>query len=1066
VPTWYYPEKREVFRLSRSASRLFAATIVLSSLALCADTVDPSLYAEMQWRCIGPFRAGRTVAVAGIPSQPNVFYMAPNNGGVWKTDDFGRTWRPIFDGQPTGSIGSLAIAPSDPNIIYVGSGEGLQRPDLSVGDGIYKSTDAGKTWQHLGLRNGHQIPRILADPSDPNRLFVAVLGHPYGPNEERGVYRSTDGGQTFQKVLGNDENTGGMDLDFDPTNPQTMYAVLWAARQAPWEVGESFQGPGSGLFKSIDGGSTWTQLTNGLPTIADGLGRIGFTVAPSDPNRLYATVDAVPEKAGVYRSDDAGRHWERTSGEPRVWSRGSDFAWLRVDPKDRDKLYTVNTSLYRSTDAGRTFHAIKGAPGGDDYHSIWINPTNPDVILLGVDQGATISTNGGRTWSSWWNQPTAQLYHVITDDRFPYWVYGGQQESGSAGVASRSDYGEITFRDFRTIGVEEYGYVAPDPLNPNVIFGGKATRYDWNTGDVQEIGPAPLLDGKYRFVRTMPLLFSPIDRHVLYLGSNVIFKTIDGGHSWTEISPDLARTDWEMPSVVGIYAAKNADVKKHRGVVYTIAPSYKDLNTIWAGTDDGLIHITRDGGKSWNNITPSQLTPWSKVSLIEASRFDAASAYAAINRIRLDDLHPYILRTHDGGKTWDEIVIGLPERAVVNSVREDPQRKGLLFAGTELGVFVSFNDGDLWQPLQLNLPVTSVRDLVIHGDDLVAATHGRSFWILDDITPLRELKAQQVPAMQLFKPQTAIRVRWNRSTDTPLTPEEPAGANPPDGAVIDYYLQSGTAGPVTLEIFDRSNNLVRRYASTDKPEEVNEKELNVPLYWIRPPQVLSAGPGMHRLVWDLHYAPPMVLHHSYPIAAIYRNTARAPHGSWALPGTYYVKLTVNGQSVTQPLMLRMDPRIKTSLAGLTQQFDLSTQLTKYLSNDFTALGEVKGLRQQLKQSRANASGTVSASIDKLDKQLLALESGSEGKSLSSLSGELAEVLNVIDGSDNAPTTQAIKAVGVVHEELEQQLNRWNTLKTQQLTALNLELKRAGLSEVAVLPVAPDEDLDAGEEEEP
>jgi len=1052
--------------LSRSAHCLFAATFALASLSIPAETIDPSLYSDLQWRCIGPFRAGRTVAIAGIPSEPNVFYMAPNNGGVWKTDDFGRTWRPIFDGQPTGSIGSLAVAPSDSNIIYVGSGEGLQRPDLSVGDGIYKSTDAGQTWQHLGLRNGYQIPRILVDPSNPNRLFVAVLGHPYGPNEERGIYRSIDGGRSFQKVLGNDENTGGMDLDFDPANPQTVYAVLWAARQAPWEVGESFQGPGSGLFKSTDGGSTWSQLTNGLPTIAEGLGRIGFTVAPSDPNRLYATVDAIPAKAGVYRSDDAGQHWERTNGEPRVWSRGSDFAWLRVDPKDKDKLYTVNTSLYRSTDAGRSFHAIKGAPGGDDYHTIWINPSNPDIILLGLDQGATISTNGGRTWSSWWNQPTAQFYHVITDDRVPYWVYGGQQESGSAGVASRSDYGEITFRDFRTVGVEEYGYVAPDPLNPNVIFGGKATRYDWNTGDVQEIGPTPLRDGKYRYVRTMPLLFSPIDRHILYLGSNVIFKTVDGGHSWTEISPDLTRTDWEMPSVLGIYAAKNAGVTKHRGVVYTIAPSYKDVNTIWAGTDDGLIHVTRDGGKSWDNVTPSQLTPWSKVSLIEASRFDAASAYAAINRLRLDDLHPHILRTHDAGKTWNEIVNGLPERAVVNSVREDPERKGLLFAGTEIGVFVSFNDGEQWQPLQLNLPATSVRDLVIHGDDLVAGTHGRSFWILDDITPLRQLRPQQAPATLLFKPQTAIRVRWNRNTDTPLPPEEPAGANPPDGALIDYYLQPDTAGPVTLEIFDRANNLVRRYGSSDRPEEVNEKELNVPLYWLRPPQVLSAAPGMHRFVWDLHYSPPMVLRHTYPIAAIYRNTARAPHGPWAPPGVYRLKLTVNGQSSTQTLTLRMDPRIKTSLAGLTQQFDLSTQISKYLSEDFTALSELKGLRQQLHESRANASGSAATSIDDLDKQLQALESGPGGKSLIGLNGELAELLNVIDGSDNAPTTQAIRAIGEVHEELEQELNRWNTLKTTQLNVLNLELKRTGLPQVAVRPVAPDEDLDAGEEEEP
>ncbi len=824
----------------------------------------------MRWRLIGPFRGGRTVAISGIAEQPNVFYMAPTDGGVWKSTDYGNTWKPIFDGQDTGSIGALAVAPSDPNILYAGSGEGLQRPDLSVGDGMYKSTDAGKSWQHLGLRDGQQIASIAVDPVDPNRLFVAVLGHPYGPNPERGVYRSVDGGQSFEQVLYKDENTGAAQVALSPGNPQIVYATLWEARQAPWEIGNSFTGPESGLFRSTDGGNTWKQLTQGIPTFAQGLGRIGFDIAPSDPKRMYALIDASHAYGGLYRSNDAGESWQKVNNEVRIWGRGSDFACVRVDPKDENKIYVANTSTYRSTDAGENFVAIKGAPGGDDYHSIWINPQNPGIIFLGVDQGATLSVNGGQTWSSWYNQPTAQFYHVITDNRFPYWVYGGQQESGSAAVESRSDDGSISFRNFHPVGAEEYGYVAPDPLHPDIVYGGKVTRFNWITKDVQDVSPQ-ILRGKYRFVRTMPLLFSPADPHILYLGSNVLFKTTNGGDSWQVISPDLTRKQWQMPAVIEAFESKDPEKGQHRGVIYTIAPSPKDVNLIWVGTDDGLIQITRDGGKNWRDITPPALTPWSKVSLIEASHFDTETAYAAINRFRLDDLKPHIYRTHDGGKTWSEVVSGLPDQAVVNAVREDPKRKGLLFAGTEIGVFVSFNDGDRWQPLQMNLPVTSIRDLTIHGNDLIAGTHGRSFWILDDITPLRQVN--QV----LFAPEEAIRWRWNRNTDTPLPPEMPVGQNPPDGAILDYTLKANS-GPVTLDIYNAKGELVRRYSSNDQPPQP-EKDLNVPTYWIRPPQTLSNEAGMHRFVWDLRYAPPKSLQHEYPISAIYRNTPEEPRGA-------------------------------------------------------------------------------------------------------------------------------------------------------------------------------------------
>jgi photosystem II stability/assembly factor-like uncharacterized protein len=1023
--------------------------------------IDSSYFAEMRWRLIGPFRGGRTVAISGVVQQPNVFYMAPNNGGVWKSTDYGNTWAPIFDGQDTGSIGALAVAPSDPNILYVGSGEGLQRPDLSVGDGVYKSTDAGKTWEHLGLRDGYQIASIIVDPRDPNRLFVAVLGHPYGPNTERGVYGSTDGGKSFQRVLYKDENTGAVEVAFDPGNPEVIYASLWAARQAPWEVGNSFNGPGSGLYKSTDGGHTWHQLTGGVPTIAQGLGRIGFAIAPSDIKRMYALMDASPAYGGLYRSDDAGESWQKINNEDRLWDRGSDFACVQVDPKDENKIYIANTTAYRSTDGGHTFIAIKGAPGGDDYHTIWINPQNPDIIFLGVDQGATLSVNGRKTWSSWYNQPTAQFYHVITDNRFPYWVYGGQQESGSVGIESRSDDGSISFRNWHPIGVEEYGYVAPDPLNPNIIYGGKATRLNWTTGDVQDISPQ-VIPGKYRFVRTMPLLFSPVDPHTLYLGSNVLFKTMNGGDSWEVISPDLTRKQWEIPSVIQAFESQDAEKGQHRGVIYTIAPSPKDVNLIWAGTDDGLIHVTHDGGKNWQDVTPPELTPWSKVSLMDTSHFDTGTVYAAINRFRLDDLKPHIYRTRDGGRSWKEIVNGLPERAVVNAVREDPKRKGLLFAGTEIGVFVSFNDGDNWQRLQLNLPVTSVRDLVIHDDDLVVATHGRSFWILDDITPLRQINGDVAQSKAfLFAPEQAIRWRWNRNTDTPLPPEEPVGQNPPDGAIIDYSIGAAT-GPVTLEIYDSKNALVRRYSSEDKPETSEaelEKELHVPTYWVRPTNILSAAPGMHRFVWDLHYPPPKSLQHEYPIAAIYRDTPRVPLGPWVLPGQYTAKLTAAGKSHSQPLTIVMDPRVKTPMEELEKQLTLSLRISEMMGDDYDALSQIRRVREQIKNLEEKQTGSLKDALTNFDNQLGALQGGRSSLSgarapeaketLSLLNGEFSRVLEVLEGTDNRPTTQAVAAVQELQKSLQQQLSSWNRLKAGELNQLNDQLRRANLPEVAM-----------------
>jgi photosystem II stability/assembly factor-like uncharacterized protein len=1036
----------------------------------------PSLYANLEWRCIGPFRGGRTVAATGVPGKPNLFYIGVNNGGVWKTTDAGRTWVPIFDGQPTGSIGALAVAPSNPDIIYVGSGEGLRRPDLSTGDGIYKSSDAGNTWKHLGLRDGQQITNILIDPQNPNRVFVAVLGHPYGPNSERGVFRSTDGGESWQRILHKDDDTGATDLAFDPKNPQTLYADMWSSRRPPWTTGGPLEGHTGGLFKSSDGGETWNPLSKGLPTNAQGLGRIGFGISPSNPNRIYALVDAAPEVGGLYRSDDAGESWQRVNHEDRIWGRGFDFAWVRVAPDNPDIIYICNTSTYRSTDAGTSFTAIKGAPGGDDYHAVWINPENPRIILLASDQGATITVNGGDTWSSWYNQPSAQFYHVITDNQFPYWVYGGQQESGSAGTASRSDWGEITFRDWHPVGTEEYGYVAPDPLHPNLIYGGKATRFDMITGQTQDVSPVILRTGKYRFNRTAPLIFSPAAPHTLYLGSNVLFKTTDAGHSWQIISPDLTREDAGVPPNIGDLIASDPAQGKHRGVIYSLAPSPLDANLIWAGTDDGLIWLTRDGGQNWREVSPPGLTPWSKIAQLDASHFDPNGVYAAVNRFRLDDLHAYIYRTHDGGQTWDKITNGLPDDASVNVVREDPVRQGMLFAGTERAIYVSFNDGDSWQSLQLNLPATSMRDLVVHGDDIAVGTHGRSFWILDNITPLRQLNEQiaAAPAF-LFKPGVAYRVRRNVNTDTPLPPEEPAGKNPPDGAIIDYNLQSAATAALKLQILDANGKIVRAFSSTDKPDATMEqlgKELNVPLYWIRPPQILSDSPGAHRFVWDLRTPPPASLRHEYPISAIAHDTPRVPVGPAVMPGMYTVKLDVAGQTFTQPLEIKMDPRITAPVDQLDQQFRLASRICDAMNASFAALGQVRAVRAQLKELEHQApKGEVADASHVLEQKIAAFEGAPLGfgqaahqDSFAQLNGQFGQLLGVVDGADAAPTQTAQDTTGDLERALTTLQNKWDDVKAHDVPALNDQLRRANLPVLNLTTsLAPDPET-AGDDE--
>jgi photosystem II stability/assembly factor-like uncharacterized protein len=1024
-----------------------------------AQQIPENTYQDLHWRMIGPFRGGRTRAATGVPSKPSVFYMGQVNGGVWKSDDYGRTWNPIFDHESTQSIGAIAVAPSNPDIIYVGSGEGLHRPDLSVGNGIYKSTDAGKTWTHLGLRDGLQIPALAVDPRDPNRVFAAVLGHPYGPNEERGLFRSTDGGQTWQKVIYKDENTGASDVEIDPSNPNVIYASMWEAREGPWEDTNLVNGTGGGLFKSTDGGTTWHPLTNGLPK---DLSQINVAIAPSNSRRLYATIAIASGPLAFYRSDDAGESWSKTTDDPRPSGRigGGDLAVPRVDSKNADVVYCASTVTMRSTDGGKTWAGFRGAPGGDDYQNLWINPNDPNIILLVSDQGALVTANGGASWSSWYNQPTAQLYHAAVTPTFPYRVCGGQQESGSVCISSRGNDGEITFRDWHPVGVIEYGYVAPDPLDPDVVYGGgrnEVSKFHWSTGDVQNITPLPLRNSKYRFDRTEPLMFSPIDPHTLYFACNVLLKTTDGGNSWRAISRDLTRENPGIPASVGNLIPKGAD--KQRGVIYALAPSFKDINTLWAGTDEGLIWLTRDGGKNWDTITPKELTPWSKVTQISASHFDNDSAYASVSRFRINDERPYIYRTHDGGKNWKLITAGLPEFGPVDTVREDPVRKGLLFAGTENSVWVSFDDGDHWQSLQLNLPHTSMRDLWIHDDDLIVATHGRAFWILDDIAPLREVAASFAGSDHLFTPAPAVRIQRDTNSDTPLPPDEPAGANPPDGAIIDYYLAQASSAPVTLEILDTRGHVERKFSSADKPD-VTEEELKkqlIPLYWLRPFRALPSDAGMHRWIWDLHYSAPHAVRHDYPIAAIPGDTPRYPLGPNALPGSYTARLTVNGKSYTEPLTVKMDPRIKISTVALKKKFDLEVHLASLLSQTSDAVSQAGSIREPLQKLTEQASGQAPDALKAFQNKLVEVAGAQPGMAppapdvvtLARTNSQVAGLYGRVWQADAEPTASEYEAVTSVEGDISDGMKRWNELKNSDLPALNRELRKANLPEVRI-----------------
>ena len=882
------------------------AVALIPGLTAQQGRIDAALYNGLRWRMIGPFRGGRVNGVTGVPGQIDTFYFGSVGGGVWKSTNAGRTWHPIFDSQPIASIGAVTVAPSQTDTVYVGSGEADMRSQISYGNGMYKSTDAGRTWRHIGLDNTRQIPRVLVDPRDPNLVYVAALGHAYGPNPDRGVFRSKDGGATWQKVLFKSNDVGAVDLQIDPSNARTIYASLWNTRRPPWSVYPAANGPGGGIYKSTDGGDTWKEIDAGIPV--EGRGRIGIAISAARPNRVYAIVDA--KEGGLFRSEDGGTTWTKTSGDTRIWGRGWYFGKIVADPKNPELVYISNTGVYRSRDGGKTFgEPFKGSPGGDDYHQLWISPDDSNRMILGGDQGAVISVDGLQdhpTWSSWLNQPTAQLYHISADNAFPYWVTAAQQDSGAVRVHTRGRFATITMRDWEPLCAGgESGYTAPDPNNPKIMFGGTVQRCNVETGKVDNVSPEVNLPTPPRHDWTNPLVFSPADNHALYFGDQYVFKTTDGGANWTRISDDLTRTEPGVPQNLDPVTALDVDQQRgNRGIVYSISPSPLRAPLIWIGTDDGLIKVTQDDGKTWADVTPKEIGSWSKVTMIEASHFDPNAAYATVDRHRLEDYEPHVFRTRDGGKTWQAITRGLTAGVYMQTVKEDPKRRGLLYAGTELGVFVSFDDGDNWQPLQLNMPPVSVRDMAIHGDDLVAATYGRGFWVLDDISSLRQLNAEVIASDAfLFKPADAMLLPSTSDNGTPTQKDEAEAENPPNGAILDYYLRSASSTPVTIEILGANQQVVRRYSSADTARPPDPNTLAVNAVWQQPQQPPSAEAGMHRFIWDLRPTPPAGGRGGRGGGGVFRATPLM-----VAAATYTVRLTANGKTLTQAITVVKDPR--------------------------------------------------------------------------------------------------------------------------------------------------------------
>lgn len=1058
-----------------------------------SDSAKPedTLFKGMKWRLVGPFRGGRVIAVAGVASEPNVYYFGAVSGGVWKSIDGGGNWTPLTDKEPIASVGSIAVPDSDPNVIYVGTGEGCPRGDVTYGNGVWKSLDGGKTWVHMGLDNTETIPRIIVNPHDPDEVFVAALGHIYGPNPDRGVYKSTDGGKTWRKVLFKDDKTGAVDLTFDPSNPHVLFAALWEMNRTAY--GLTSGGPGSGLYKSTDDGETWKRLEeHGLPKGV--WGRVGVAVSGADSQRVYALIEA--EEGGLYSSSDGGDTWSRVNEDHRFTQRAWYFTHVFADPKSVDTVYILNTGAYRSTDGGKTFTPLS-APHGD-HHGLWINPNNPQRMINGNDGGASVSIDGGKTWSTEENQPTAQFYHVIADDRYPYYIYGAQQDNSTVGIASAGEEGGIGRQDWYPVGGGESGYIAPYPPDPNVVYAGSydglITRYDHRTGQEQEVSPWPdnvmgegAADLKYRFQWTFPIEISPHDPNVIYAGAQVIFKSADAGHSWTVISPDLTRNDKSKQGSSGGPITKDNTSIEYYDTVFALAESPVQKGLIWAGSDDGLIHLTRDGGRNWTDVTPKEMPEWSLISIIEPSPHDAGTAYVAAERHRLDDHHPYIYKTSDFGKTWTKITDGIPDNVYVHAVREDPERQGLLYAGTETGVMVSFDDGGHWQPLQLNLPQCPVHDLIVKNGDLAIATHGRSFWILDDLSPLRQFTPEVASeSVHLFKPRPA----YVPGLGGGFGPRGAIGQNPPEGVIIDYELKnppaseskqgSGEAGPqggapsaaagaaaagegapkkpagaaVKIEIDDSAGHVVRQYPP--KSAENQEGPSEFPGFRGRGNNV-PAEKGLNRFTWDLSYEPATRV----PGSAHWGGFGGGPQ---VLPGTYQVKLTVEGHTYTAPVEVKLDPRLKVARADLEKRLDLALKIRDRVTADHDAVNQIRSVQTQLTALERRLGGDPHSkplidSAKALEKKMTAVEEKlMQTKSKSSedplnfpvkLDDRMGALGGAVESADAAPTEQDYTVFDLVNGELEQVLAEWRDLRAHDLAAFNAQAAKAGVSVIGV-----------------
>ncbi|MGE5323807.1 MAG: WD40/YVTN/BNR-like repeat-containing protein [Actinomycetota bacterium] len=1032
---------------------LCLATIAATlPVAGAARQPDASQFSALKWRLIGPFRAGRVTAVAGVPGDPNTYYFGAPGGGVWKSTDAGRVWQPIFDKEHVASIGALAVAPSNPHIVYVGTGEQTR------GNGLYRSSDGGATWHKAGLDNVLFIQAIVVDPHDPNVVVVAansvgmgILWQPlprWAKTANRGIFKTMDGGKTWTKAFRDDSSLGIVDMCADPGNPRKLYAVVY---QPASGSGASRAEATSEIVESADEGSTWKHLhTKGLPEKARK--RMGIAVAPGNGGRrLYAILDQ-----GFFRSDDGGATWRQSTKDPRVV--GSQyFSRVFADPNHPDVLYVAQTSLYRSTDGGKTFEAYVGAPSGDDFHVLWIDPRNSNRMLLGVDQGAIITVDGGNTWTTWYNQPTGQFYHVSTDNQFPYRVYGAQQDSGTAGVLSRSDYGQIMPQDWYSIGGFEYAYIAPDPAHPNFVYSGgwygSVVRFDKRTGQVATV----FEDGKrYRSGQMPPLVFSPQDPLVLYLGTQFVMKTQDGGMTWQEMSPDLT----------GYVEPQEAEGKAEPGrpkppAITALTPSTLDGKEIWVGTSNRLVYLTRDGGANWQNVSPSGFLEPMQILYVEASHHDPATAYLTVGATRESTL-PVVLRTRDYGKTWQKITNGFPQNEMVRVVREDPQRKGLLYAGTDTGVFVSWDEGDHWQSLSLNLPPTPVTDIQVHGNDLAISTFGRGLWIMDDITPLREMTPEITAAeAYLLAPETGVRVRWDNYQDTPYPKETPAGQNPPDGAVIDYFLKTPVKGKLTLTIYDEKGSEVASFSSEQK--RVMYPPANVPSYWFAPETALSNAAGVNRFVWDLRYPAPATLPYSYygdlldyteytfADHAIPGLTPRQqPRGPLVAPGKYTAELRYNGKTLRQPLTVEMDPRVHTPQGDLIQQRDVALEVAAGMKASYDSYRQMAALRKSLavRMKSLQDSASKNTALD-LQKQIDALETGTKkDPGVGPVNRDLARLIFSVENADIRPSATVRAAVKQSCETLDSNLVKWRDLNAQQIPSFNQVLVKAKLPPLA------------------